>query len=152
MLELLGKSRTTRRTNTMRPPTLQTLSESSEVNFIGSSEMPSTALVAKRLCLACGLCCNGVLFKDVKLQPGDDAVKLRTLGLPLRSGRGAENHISSSPARLGKLKFTQPCAALCADNLCHIYADRPVRCRQFECALLKTALANNVEVKAAMRT
>jgi Fe-S-cluster containining protein len=114
--------------------------------------MRSTALVAERLCLACGLCCNGVLFKDVKLQPGDDAVKLQTLGLPLRSGRGAENHTSSAQATLRKLKFTQPCAALCADNRCHIYADRPVRCRQFECALLKAALARKVEVEAALRT
>jgi Fe-S-cluster containining protein len=92
------------------------------------------------------------LFKDVKLQPGDDALKLQTLGLPLRSGRGAEHHTSSQPAALRNLKFTQPCAALCADNRCHIYADRPARCRQFECALLKAALANKVEIEAALRT
>ena len=117
-----------------------------------SLEMQPRTSPAERLCLACGMCCNGVLFKDVKLQPCDDAVKLQTLGLPLRSGRGAASDISSPQAALRNLKFTQPCAALCADNRCRIYADRPARCRQFECALLKAALASKVEVEAALRT
>jgi uncharacterized protein len=37
------------------------------------------------LCLNCGLCCNGVIFADVKLVPEDNSARLRSLGLPLRA-------------------------------------------------------------------
>ena len=36
------------------------------------------------LCLECGLCCNGVLFADVRLQDGDKAEKLRGWGWRFR--------------------------------------------------------------------
>ena len=99
--------------------------------------MNASDSVAQQLCLACGLCCNGVLFKDVELQPSDDAGRLASLGLPLRNRQS---------------KFPQPCAALCADNRCRIYADRPARCRQFECALFKSVAAGETPVAAALRT
>ena len=95
------------------------------------------------LCLHCGLCCDGTLFRDVELQPGDDAEKLRALGLPLRSRRGEEAN---------SLKFPQPCSALCSDLKCRVYADRPTRCREFECALFKSVAVGKVEVPAALRT
>lgn len=99
-------------------------------------------LPVDQLCLACGLCCNGVLFKDVELQPGDDPVRLRQLELPI-----------SAPSKTTRpLRFPQPCAALGTDCRCHVYADRPVRCRQFECALLKVVLAGGVGIPAALRT
>ena len=93
---------------------------------------------AQRLCLACGLCCDGALFKDVELRPGDDAVRLRELGLPLEMRRG-------------QARFPQPCAALGADCRCGIYADRPARCREFECALLRAVSAERLETAAALR-
>ena len=72
------------------------------------------------ICLACGLCCNGVLFADVRLENGDDALKLKTLGLRVsKSGR-----------------FKQPCSALQGCK-CAVYADRPDYCRKFECLLFK---------------
>lgn len=91
-----------------------------------------------QLCPNCGLCCNGVLFADVELRAGDDAKRLAELGLPLaRKG--------------GKLAFAQPCA--CFDGkLCTIYADRPKRCRTFECGLLKRVQDGELEVDAAMTT
>ncbi len=95
-----------------------------------------------QLCLHCGLCCDGTLFRDVELQPGDDAEKLRALGLPLRSRRGQE----ADP-----LKFAQPCSALCADLACRIYADRPTRCREFECALFKEVALKKVALPAALK-
>ncbi len=95
------------------------------------------------LCLACGLCCNGVLFKDVELQPTDDADKLAALGLPLKSPRRG----SSEPA-----KAPQPCAALCADNRCRIYADRPRRCQQFECSLFKSVADGGTDFDNALKT
>lgn len=101
------------------------------------------------LCLECGLCCNGVLFKDVELQSGDSAVRLQALGLVLKPGRQSS---ASGPKKVGRLtRFPQPCAALCADNRCRLYSDRPKRCRDFECALLKAASAGHIEQAHALR-
>jgi hypothetical protein len=99
-----------------------------------------------QLCLQCGLCCNGVLFRDVELQPGDDAQKLKSLGMPVKT----------SPTRNSKPetrnhKFNQPCSALGADCRCRIYADRPARCRSFECALLLEVIAGETEVDPALK-
>ena len=83
------------------------------------------------------MCCNGVLFRDVELQPGDDAKKLATLGLPIERLKT-------------KSRFPQPCAALGEDCRCRIYTQRPQRCRQFDCALLQAALAEKVSVTSAL--
>ena len=87
-----------------------------------------------KLCPNCGLCCNGVLFADV-----DDAKSLKRLGLKLQK-KGQ-----------GMLAFVQPCA--CFDGkLCGIYADRPKRCRTFECGLLKRVQDGGLEAEAALKT
>jgi hypothetical protein len=96
---------------------------------------------AQRLCLACGLCCNGVLFSDVELREADEVRRLAALGLPAKLPRAAP-----APARL-----PQPCAALCADNRCRIYAERPARCREFHCGVLQRVLAGQLEPAAAQR-
>ncbi len=104
--------------------------------------MTSSAAVST-LCLSCGLCCDGVLFKDVELQAGDDAPALLRLGLPVRTVRRGNSTATKAP---------QPCAALCSDLRCQIYRQRPLRCRQFECALLKSAMAGEVSVDAALKS
>lgn len=96
---------------------------------------------AEQLCLACGLCCDGTLFDNVRLGPGDDAKKLKTLGLP----------VSVSLAKTPVTFFRQPCAALCADRTCRLYADRPVQCRTFECGVFKDAQAGRIESASALR-
>ncbi|MSU56639.1 MAG: hypothetical protein EXS35_00385 [Pedosphaera sp.] len=88
------------------------------------------------LCPNCAMCCNGVLFKDVELQPDDDAAKLKALGLPVSKARVA--------------KFPQPCAAL-EGCTCRIYADRPVRCWDFDCALLQSVASGETDTTAALR-
>ena len=93
------------------------------------------------LCLECGLCCNGVIFANGQLQPGDDVARLRELGLKLLPKRKAES---------GKRKFHQPCAAFDGCR-CGIYGERPQYCRAFECALLKKFQARNIEADAALR-
>lgn len=97
-----------------------------------------------QLCLHCGLCCDGTLFRDVELQPGDDADKLRALRLPLTRSRRREE--------ADHLKFPQPCGALCSDLKCRVYADRPARCRQFECALFRAVAVGTAELPAALKT
>lgn len=90
-----------------------------------------------QLCPACGLCCNGVLFGDVELQRGDDAKKLAALGVKLfTKGR--------------KKVFNQPCACL-ADGLCTLYADRPTRCRSFDCRALQRVQQGQLTVAAARK-
>jgi hypothetical protein len=99
------------------------------------------------LCLSCGLCCNGVLFADVKLQPRDDGGALRSLGLPLLPiGRPRPG-----PAGHRAWKFLQPCAAFDGCR-CAIYASRPFYCRKFECLLLKEFAQGRVTKAEALRT
>lgn len=82
------------------------------------------------LCLQCGLCCNGVLFADVRPEPGDTS--------PLFQG--------------SRVRVTQPCpvfnAATCA---CAIYAERPVRCRKFECRQLLGVRKGTITIEEALR-
>jgi hypothetical protein len=89
------------------------------------------------LCPQCGLCCNGVLFADVELQPGDNAGRLIDLGMALKK-KGMKH------------AFAQPCH--CFDGkLCRIYADRPKRCAMFECGLLKRVQSGSMSAPAALK-
>jgi Fe-S-cluster containining protein len=97
---------------------------------------------SNRLCLECGLCCNGVIFAKGQLEPGDDAQQLENLGLKLVAKRNPQSVTQ---------KFHQPCAAFDAGK-CNIYADRPAYCRQFECALLKQVRAGSLDEFSALQT
>jgi Fe-S-cluster containining protein len=90
------------------------------------------------LCPHCALCCNGVLFADVRLQAEDDAPRLAALGVTLETR--------------GKLaRFSQPCSCL-EGKLCRIYEDRPTRCRTFECRVLQRVQAGEVTERAALKS
>jgi Fe-S-cluster containining protein len=91
-----------------------------------------------QLCPHCGLCCDGTLFADVELRAFDDAKRLEKLGMTL---------FQKSKA---KMAFAQPCT--CFDGkFCTIYADRPKRCRLFECGLLKRVDAGEMTAEAALK-
>lgn len=94
------------------------------------------------LCLACGMCCNGVIFARGQLQPEDDPARLKLLGLKLLPSRGSEAN--------GKGKFAQPCAAFDGCR-CRLYADRPTYCREFDCALLRGVRRREISAKEALR-
>jgi uncharacterized protein len=96
---------------------------------------------SEQLCLACGLCCDGTLFDNVRLEPGDDAKQLKALGLPVKVSR----------ARTPVTYFPQPCAALCADRTCQLYKQRPQQCRTYECMVFKEMAAGRLEPAAALR-
>ncbi|MDB6032558.1 MAG: Flagellin N-methylase [Verrucomicrobiales bacterium] len=83
------------------------------------------------------MCCNGVLFADVRLQKKDDPGLIRKLGLSL------EKHGSGQ-------RFCQPCNAL-KGGLCTIYQNRPTRCITFECRLLKNVSTGKVLQGTALR-
>ncbi len=106
-------------------------------------ELPDSETVnlGEQLCGACGLCCDGTLFDLVKLEASDDAPKLKALGLPVTVSRG------KAPVA----RFPQPCAALCGDRTCRVYADRPWQCRVFECGVFKDAKAGRITFAASLR-
>ncbi len=92
----------------------------------------------EKLCPNCGLCCDSTLFADVELRAGDDAKRLRQMG------------ISFHQKTKTKLAFYQPCP--CFDgNLCRVYASRPKRCALFECGLLKRVQAGTMTANAALK-
>jgi Fe-S-cluster containining protein len=93
------------------------------------------------LCLECGLCCNGVIFADVELQP----IEVHNLKSKVQ--------ISATRAKNGQpdvAKLPQPCAAFDGCR-CRIYAERPIYCRQFECLLLKNAQGGRIGRGEALR-
>jgi hypothetical protein len=93
-------------------------------------------LAAEDICLACGLCCNGVIFADVKLLPEENVKELLSLRMPLLRARAKRGPTSLvSPAK-ESWKFLQPCAAHDGCR-CRIYSARPRHCREFDCLLLK---------------
>ncbi|MFM8337479.1 MAG: YkgJ family cysteine cluster protein [Opitutaceae bacterium] len=95
----------------------------------------------EQLCRACGLCCDGTLFHHVKLGEGDDPRALRAGGLPVITSR----------AKTPVLRSAQPCAALCADRSCRIYAQRPAQCRAFECRVFQDLTAGRITADTALR-
>lgn len=86
-----------------------------------SVQAPDPA-AASRLCAACGMCCDGTMFHDVRLQESDDPKDLLELGFKLRRKKR-------------RYLFQQPCQAF-RGSCCSIYDDRPERCRVFECKVL----------------
>lgn len=90
------------------------------------------------LCQACGLCCNGVLFRDVQLAPERERSTLTGAGLPVRDLKR-------------KCVLPQPCAALGNDLRCAIYAQRPEQCRRFECLLYQSVAANQTPPASALQ-
>ena len=82
------------------------------------------------------MCCDGVLFHIVKLQPGDSAQALAALGLKVKRKRKQDC-------------ILQPCSAH-AECSCTIYQARPVRCRVFECKQLQCVAAGAITEAAAV--
>lgn len=75
------------------------------------------ASTAEQICLACNMCCNGMLFAKVKLTPQE----------------GTEH---SAERDEDGPHFPHPCANLCSSGACDIYEARPGECRAYHCDLL----------------
>lgn len=72
------------------------------------------------LCVECGLCCDGSLFRFLPVEPGD-VPRHAALSLPV---------VTQS----GRLAMPLPCAKLEA-RCCTVYEARPPGCRAFGCWL-----------------
>ena len=82
------------------------------------------------------MCCNGVLFHGMQVQPEDPLRSLASKGLKPKR-------------RDGDLYFPQPCPAH-RDACCQIYNDRPQRCRAFVCRQLEAVLDGKKTEAAAL--
>ena len=82
------------------------------------------------------MCCNGVLFQIVRLQPTDSVANLESRGLKLRRKKRAPY-------------FDQPCAMLDGCH-CTLYVDRPSRCRAFECQQIQRLAAGETSEEEAL--
>lgn len=118
----------------------------------------------RELCLACGLCCNGAIFADLKLVAGDDFGHFQALyaqhtvaadaagkntgtaSRPVSKTAGAASE--KQPSRLRRLP--QPCVFFDGSH-CRIYEDRPRHCREFECLLRQNVADHRLDLPAALR-
>jgi Fe-S-cluster containining protein len=82
------------------------------------------------------MCCNGVMFHRVRLQPADSPKELTALGLKLKRKRGQHY-------------LLQPCPAF-RETHCSIYGSRPERCRLFECRQLQRVNAGEISEEMAL--
>ncbi len=89
------------------------------------------------ICLSCGLCCNGVLFRAVDVM-ADEIETIQRHGLVLAQ---EEHHFS----------FHQPCACH-VNSACAIYANRPFTCRAFTCKLLQHVQNGTLDPDASRAT
>jgi Fe-S-cluster containining protein len=106
-------------------------------------DAPDNSTIIERLCLNCGLCCDGTIFADVRLRNEAEAARLKRGGLRPKRARS-----QSGPAAF---RIPQPCAALGADCRCAVYEDRPGHCARFECLLFQEVAQGAIQLASAQR-
>ena len=84
--------------------------------------------------MSCGLCCDGSLIGFVELG-GEELAKLRVL-MDIE-----EFEVSGF--------FLLPCKNIGCDG-CKIYSQRPKKCREFECGLLKSIEKEELDFNSAL--
>ena len=83
-------------------------------------------MTLERLCLTCGLCCDGTLFTHVALtDPERERLGLRDV-------------------------LRQPCPSLQADKKCCVYEKRPKGCARFVCMLGRALEDGEVSMEEAV--
>jgi len=98
--------------------------------------METEESAASRLCSACGICCNGVMFHNVRIQSNDSPRELMAFGLKLKR-------------KHRELFSLQPCPAY-QDSRCAIYDQRPHRCQLFTCRQLKRVASGEMSEPEAL--
>lgn len=88
---------------------------------------------ATSLCVSCGLCCNGVLYSNVKVSPDE-----------VSAGSVVDQSDDGLQVRL-------PCRHH-EQGRCNIYHDRFSKCRSFRCELLKKLDSGEVALPDALET
>ncbi len=111
-----------------------------EQNFIYSPQQARLEELAERdgsaLCLACGLCCRGLLHKKAVLEEGEVARFEGVLEVVQEDGAAY---------------FRLPCPQIGEDNACKIYeVGRPLACGRFRCKVLREYLEGERELEEAL--
>ncbi len=88
-----------------------------------------------RLCLACGLCCQGLLHDWAQLRDGEVEAAQRQ-GLSTKTQQGAA--------------FSLPCPCY-RDGRCTVYQERLSPCREYRCKLLRGYLGGKVTWAEGLR-
>jgi hypothetical protein len=87
------------------------------------------------ICIQCGLCCDGSLFRAARLKEDDDRA--------LMQSRGIRVHERDR-------QFELPCPCL-VDKKCTIYDMRFSTCRRFRCRLLKDVEDKGLPASEALK-
>lgn len=90
---------------------------------------------SSKLCLSCGLCCDGTLIGFVHLDSEELPKVKKVMDIKEVSGHGF---------------FLHPCDKYC--DGCGIYADRPKACASFSCGLLKSREQKELSFNSAAET
>lgn len=88
-----------------------------------------------RLCLSCGLCCNGTLFTHIAPRAGE-----------VEALAGTRLHLVTR--RDGRVVIGLPCPAL-EGRRCTMYDERPAGCREFSCATARALAEGEVDEATA---
>ena len=89
------------------------------------------------LCLACGLCCNGVLFDQGVLLPTEFNLA-HEIGLTILAGD--DNEMPT---------FRMPCPCF-QQGRCSTYRKRPEACGRYRCDLLQALKTQEIDLDAAL--
>jgi Fe-S-cluster containining protein len=87
---------------------------------------------SSKLCISCGLCCDGTLIGHVQLGNEDLSAVKAVMEIEDENGNGF---------------FLQPCKKYC--NGCTIYSQRPDPCISFKCGLLNSFEAKELNFDTA---
>lgn len=90
---------------------------------------------SSRICLACGLCCDGTLIGFVQLGRDELPALRELLDVEEEDGNGVLLH---------------PCSRYCEG--CTIYAQRPKQCAKFKCGLLNSVEQKELDFESAVET
>ena len=89
----------------------------------------------KNICLDCGMCSDGSMYRFVAIEDGDPLEPLRAAG-------------ASFVTHDGQMSFLLPCPAFRGGG-CSIYEHRPTVCRNYQCFLLRRYQAGEVSFDEA---
>ena len=90
---------------------------------------------ATKVCLACGLCCDGTVIGFVQVAREELPELRELLDVENANGEGF---------------FLQPCKKFC--DGCTIYPNRPKQCAKYECGLLESLEQKEIDLDTALET
>ena len=98
---------------------------------MNTSEPIKEHVQAQNLCMVCGLCCDGTLFKTAAVDPDERLTELQECGVQI--------HIENERRCL-----LFPCTAY-EDHICKAYHNERAKiCAEYQCKLLKQCLTGKI--------